>query len=163
MYAVSKYDSPIGVLTITASDKGITRIDFDTKEDVATASTGSPAAESIIAQAKAQLDEYFAGRRKTFNVPLDFESGTEFQLDVWNELITIPFGKTATYGEIASAVGRPKACRAVGGANNKNPIPVIVPCHRVIGSSGKLVGFAGGLDKKTALLKLEKDRLITSK
>lgn len=157
MYAVKMYDSPIGILTITASEKGITRIDFDTKEAVSEEVPGPEAAEAIITKTKSEFDEYFAGTRTKFDVPLDFEAGTEFQLDVWNELITIPFGKTATYSQVAKAVGRPKACRAVGGANNKNPIPILVPCHRVIGASGKPVGFAGGIDKKMVLLELEKD------
>ncbi|MBX9670128.1 MAG: methylated-DNA--[protein]-cysteine S-methyltransferase [Candidatus Obscuribacterales bacterium] len=103
---------------------------------------------------QAELTEYFAGKRQEFSVPLDF-LGTEFQKKVWTALLTIPYGKTKTYAEIALQIGNPKAVRAVGAANGKNPISIIAPCHRVIGSSGALTGFAGGLSKKAFLLKLE--------
>ena len=102
-----------------------------------------------------QLDEYFSGKRKTFDVPLDAK-GTKFQKQVWRELQKIPFGKTLSYGDIAKKIKNPKASRAVGGANNKNPIAIVVPCHRVIGANGKLVGYAGGLHRKAWLLKHER-------
>ncbi len=102
----------------------------------------------------AQLSEYFAGERKEFDLPLAL-SGTEFQASVWQALQEIPYGETASYGAIAKQIGRPKAVRAVGAANGRNPIPIIVPCHRVIGSSGDLTGFGGGLDTKAELLRLE--------
>lgn len=111
----------------------------------------------ILRLAKKQLEEYSAGRRRTFTVPVR-QQGTEFQKKVWHALCAIPYGETRTYGQIAAAVGSPKAARAVGGACNKNPIAVIVPCHRVIGASGGLVGFGGGLDLKHRLLELEKQK-----
>jgi len=110
--------------------------------------------EQPLANARKQLTEYFAGERKDFDLPLSLH-GTEFQLRVLEELKTIPYGETTSYGDIAKRIGRPKAVRAVGAANGRNPIPIIVPCHRVIGSSGHLTGFGGGLDAKTALLRLE--------
>jgi methylated-DNA-[protein]-cysteine S-methyltransferase len=110
--------------------------------------------ELPFANARQQLTEYFAGKRKDFDLPLSLR-GTEFQLRVLEELKTIPYGETTSYGDIAKRIGRPKAVRAVGAANGRNPIPIIVPCHRVIGSSGDLTGFGGGLDTKTALLRLE--------
>ncbi len=105
-----------------------------------------------------ELNEYFAGKRKTFTIKYSFD-GTEFQNKVWQALCDIPYGETRSYKEIAIAVGNPKASRAVGLANNKNPISIIVPCHRVIGANGKLVGYAGGLDMKETLLKLEKENI----
>ena len=110
--------------------------------------------EQPFANARTQLTEYFAGERKDFDLPLSLH-GTEFQLRVLEELKTIPYGETTSYGDIAKRIGRPKAVRAVGAANGRNPIPIIVPCPRVIGSSGHLTGFGGGLDTKTALLRLE--------
>lgn len=110
--------------------------------------------EPVLIAAKEQLDEYFAGERRQFDLPLEL-CGTPFQKQVWNSLLTIPFGQTRTYGQLADQIGNPKAVRAVGAANGKNPISIIVPCHRVIGASGKLTGFAGGLDAKKMLLQLE--------
>ncbi len=108
----------------------------------------------LLTRAEAELQEYFAGKRKSFDLPLH-PPGTEFQKQVWEALQKIPYGETRTYGEVAQAIGRPKACRAVGGANNKNPIMLFIPCHRVIGSDGSLTGFAGGLDMKRRLLEME--------
>ena len=110
---------------------------------------------SITKKACKQLEEYFDGRRKTFDLPLA-PHGTEFQLKIWDALQTIAYGKTRSYGQIAEMTGNPKASRAVGMANNKNPIPIIIPCHRVIGHNGKLTGYAGGLELKQNLLELEK-------
>ena len=109
----------------------------------------------MLAQAKRELCEYFAGARKTFTVPLN-PAGTDFQRAVWAALRAIPYGETRTYGAVAAAVGRPKAARAVGNANNKNPILIFTPCHRVVGADGALVGFAAGLPVKEALLALER-------
>ena len=103
-----------------------------------------------------QLNEYFAGTRKSFDLPLKFD-GTEFQNRVWRELQNIPYGKTISYKELAEKTGNIKACRAVGMANNKNPLPIIIPCHRVVGSNGKLTGYAGGLEVKKFLLELEQE------
>ncbi len=110
--------------------------------------------EKQFANARQQLTEYFDGERKEFDLPLSL-AGTEFQLRVLDELQRIPYGETTSYGDIAARIGKPKAMRAVGAANGRNPIPIIVPCHRVIGSSGDLTGFGGGLDAKQALLQLE--------
>ncbi len=110
--------------------------------------------DSVFTEVKAQLNAYFAGELQNFNLPLA-PQGTEFQMNVWNALTTIPYGSTRSYGEIAGQVGKPKASRAVGAANGQNPIPIIIPCHRVIGSTGKLTGFGGGLPTKVALLNLE--------
>ena len=112
----------------------------------------------VLLEATKQLTQYFEGKRKEFNLPINLK-GTEFMKKVWNELEKIPYGKTVTYKEIAERVGNPKAARAVGMANNKNPIPIIVPCHRVIGANGKLVGYALGLDMKEQLLNLEQKQL----
>lgn len=109
----------------------------------------------IIIEAKKQLDEYFKGERKAFDLPLVFTRGTDFQKKVWKALLEIPYGTTKNYKELAEMAGCPKGARAVGGANNKNPISIIVPCHRVIGADGSLVGYGGGLEIKKELLKLE--------
>lgn len=109
----------------------------------------------LLSMATIQLDEYFQGKRTTFSLPFKL-IGTPFQLAVWKELQNIPYGQTTSYKEIAQKINKPKACRAVGMANNKNPLPIIIPCHRVIGSNGKLIGYAGGLNLKNYLLELEK-------
>lgn len=109
----------------------------------------------LLSIATIQLDEYFQGKRTTFSLPFKL-TGTPFQLAVWKELQNIPYGQTTSYKEIAQKINKPKACRAVGMANNKNPLPIIIPCHRVIGSNGKLIGYAGGLKLKNYLLELEK-------
>lgn len=109
----------------------------------------------LLSMATIQLDEYFQGKRTTFSLPFKL-TGTPFQLAVWKELQNIPYGKTTSYKEIAQKINKPKAYRAVGVANNKNPLPIIIPCHRVIGSNGKLIGYAGGLKLKNYLLELEK-------
>lgn len=109
----------------------------------------------LLSMATIQLDEYFQGKRTTFSLPFKL-TGTPFQLTVWKELQNIPYGQTTSYKEIAQKINKPKACRAVGMANNKNPLPIIIPCHRVIGSNGKLIGYAGGLKLKNYLLELEK-------
>jgi methylated-DNA-[protein]-cysteine S-methyltransferase len=112
---------------------------------------------SIISECYVQLEQYFKGDREFFNVPIEL-SGTDFQKRVYNQLLNIPYGSTASYQEIAIMLDMPKGARAVGGANNKNPIPIIVPCHRVIGKNGSLTGFAGGLKIKEKLLELEKNK-----
>ncbi len=112
--------------------------------------------EALLGEAFAQLEAYFAGRRKTFDLPLRFDEGTPFMKQVWQALCTVPYAHTASYKDIAEAVGNPKACRAVGMANNRNPIAIIVPCHRIIGSTGALVGYGGGLGMKERLLELER-------
>lgn len=141
-------DSPLGPLKITARDRGISGIAFCV----------DPVRETehpLLKETEKQLREYFAGRRKVFDLPLDLQ-GTEFQKLVWQALRDIPYGATRSYGEIARVIGRPKAARAVGMANHVNPIVIVVPCHRVIGADGRLTGYGGGLDKKEYLLKHER-------
>lgn len=140
--------TPIGWLKISASDSAITAIDFDANP----LRTVKP--NRWTARCKQQLDEYFSGARRRFDLPLD-ATGTAFQKRVWQALIKIPYGKTCAYADIAGAIGKIKAVRAVGAANRRNPIPIVVPCHRVIGRDGSLTGFGGGLDKKEWLLKHE--------
>ena len=144
------YTMPLGRLTIVANDKGLTRILFG--PHAIEGATKRPSA--LTNTAATQLQEYFAGKRREFDLPLD-PQGTDFQLRVWDELKKIPYGETRTYAQIAEAVGSPKGFRAVGLANNKNPLPIVVPCHRVIGAGGKLVGYAAGIKVKRYLLELE--------
>lgn len=141
------YNAKLGKIYISADEKNILEISFN-KPNYREKET------SLIKKAFSELEEYFNGQRKTFDLPLKFE-GTEFQKKVWKELIKIPYGKTITYKELAKAVGNEKACRAVGMANNKNKIMIVIPCHRVIGSNGDLTGYAGGLNIKKQLLDLE--------
>ena len=111
----------------------------------------------LLAEGRRQLEEYFSGERKVFGLPLD-PAGTEFQKRVWAALEDIPWGETRTYGQIAAAIGKPRACRAVGMANHCNPIPILIPCHRVVGADGSLVGYGGGLELKRTLLTLEQEK-----
>lgn len=142
------YNTKIGKLYITADSDAITAISTQKP-------SGDEKETTLTKKAFLQLEEYFAGKRKTFDLPLKLD-GTEFQKRVWQELIKIPYGKTISYKELAKAVGNEKACRAVGMANNKNKIMIIIPCHRVVGSNGDLTGYAGGLDIKKQLIDLEK-------
>ncbi|MBB4838249.1 methylated-DNA-[protein]-cysteine S-methyltransferase [Sphingomonas kyeonggiensis] len=148
--------SPVGDLTLVASDKGLVAIlwENDSPDRVKLGTVAESGNHPVLTATETQLKEYFAGSRTRFDLPLDFH-GTDFQKSVWAELLAIPFGETRSYGEIAMKLGRPKASRAVGAANGRNPISIVAPCHRVIGSTGKLTGFAGGLDAKDYLLKLE--------
>jgi methylated-DNA-[protein]-cysteine S-methyltransferase len=149
-------DSPVGRLTLVASDLGVAAILWENDEprrvrlNIAAEDREHP----LLVEAERQLGEYFAGRRRTFALTLDLE-GTPFQTEVWNALLTIPFGETRSYREIARQIGRPAAVRAVGAANGRNPISIVAPCHRVIGTNGALTGFAGGLEVKARLLALE--------
>lgn len=148
--------SPVGELKLVASDQGLTAIlwENDDPNRVRLNSTTEDKDHPVLLATERQLNDYFAGKLKKFSVPLDF-IGTEFQKKVWNALLTIPFGETRSYGQIAAQIGNPKAVRAVGAANGKNPISIIAPCHRVIGATGGLTGFAGGLEAKACLLGLE--------
>ena len=153
-------DSPVGKLTIIASREKLHVVLWDVECDdpfIVEAIQELPRMPNnkIISQSKTQLTEYFQGKRKIFDLPLA-PSGTEFQQQAWQQLLKIPYAKTISYGEQAHKLGDKNKCRAVGMANSCNPISIIIPCHRVVGSSGKLVGFAGGLDKKAYLLELEK-------
>lgn len=140
--------SPLGPLTLTASENALLSLDFgDTRTS---GDTPSP----ILEQAVRELAEYFAGTRKDFTIPLS-PAGTPFQQKVWAALLTIPYGRTASYGEIAAKINKPGGAVAVGQANSRNPIPILIPCHRVIGADGKLVGYTGGIHIKEALLAIE--------
>lgn len=150
-------DSPVGKLTLVASERGLRAILWEkpTRRPARLGEIIESDADPILLRAERQLREYFAGQRTEFSIPLDF-GGTEFQRRVWNALLTIPFGETRSYAQVAKQIGCPAAVRAMGAANGRNPIPIIVPCHRVIGSDGKLTGFAGGLENKAKLLSHEK-------
>ena len=149
--------SPVGNLKLVANDTALVAVLWENENPkrVRLAELIEQTHHPILLETQKQLSEYFAGKRQQFDLPLDFE-GTEFQQKVWQALLTIPFGETRSYRDIAEQVGNVKAVRAVGAANGKNQISIIAPCHRVVGANGKLVGFAGGLDNKEILLKLEK-------
>ena len=142
------YESPRGKIKIEAEGESIIGVSFSME------SSEWDENEAVI-QCKNQLQEYFEGKRKEFDLNIKFIKGTEFQISVWKALSNISYGEKITYKSIAEKINNPKAVRAVGGANNKNPIAIIIPCHRVVGSNGKMVGYAGGIDKKEYLLKLE--------
>lgn len=144
------FETPVGMITIAADETGITRISFG-QTDIPGKNEASPLTDL----AYRQMCEYFEGRRKEFDLPLS-PAGTPFQQAVWRELMKIPYGETRSYSDIAAGAGNPKACRAVGMANNKNPIAIVIPCHRVVGKSGSLTGYAGGLEVKQLLLDLER-------
>lgn len=139
-------NTPAGRITISCDGEFITEIKFGGNED---------GYHPLLDIASAQLNEYFNGTRRKFNLPIN-PAGTEFQKRVWSTLLKIPYGETRSYGQIAAAIGNPKGARAVGAANNKNPIAIVIPCHRVIGADGALTGYAGGLDIKAILLETEK-------
>ena len=147
-------NSPIGELLLAGDQEALTMIGFPKGSMRRDPEPDWIFNEKPFADAMRQLDEYFDGERRDFDLPLRL-NGTEFQLQVLDELQKIPYGETTSYGDIAKRIGRPKASRAVGAANGRNPIPIVVPCHRVIGSHGDLTGFGGGLDTKEALLRLE--------
>ncbi|GHV63526.1 methylated-DNA--protein-cysteine methyltransferase [Bacteroidia bacterium] len=154
MTAFYTYNTPIGYITITANEKAVIKIAFGKqKED------GEQKETSQLKIASTQIEEYFVGKRRIFDFPIQ-PKGTPFQLQVWAALRQIPYGQTRSYKQIAESIGHPKACRAVGMANNKNPLPIVVPCHRVIGADGKLVGYAGGLEVKKTMLELEKNTIF---
>ncbi len=136
-------NSPVGALRLSADEEGLRAIEFG--------GAASRAVGGVLGEAMRQLHEYFEGERERFDLPLA-PRGTDFQQAVWRELAAIPFGATVTYGELARRVGRPRASRAVGAANGRNPLPIVLPCHRVIGKNGHLTGFGGGLEKKRWLL-----------
>jgi len=151
--AMTQVETPIGLLTVVAGPAGVQQILFD-GEQPPEGATHEPA-EGVLEEAAAQLRQYFAGDRTSFDLPVDLR-GTPFQQKAWLALATIPFGETISYGEQARRVGRPTAARAIGAANGRNPVPIVLPCHRVIGASGELTGFGGGLDTKQALLEHER-------
>lgn len=148
-------DSPVGPLLLAASDAGLHAIEFHAaRHPVARGGDWVEADHPVLRAAASQLREYFAGTRRAFDLPLA-PDGTDFQRRVWQTLATIPYGRTISYADLASRVGRPGASRAVGAANGRNPLPIVLPCHRVIGANGALTGFGGGLPTKRFLLELE--------
>ena len=148
-------DSPVGPLFVAADDDGLRAIEFrDNRHPVKRDGDWREGDNSTLRKAGRQLDEYFAGKRRAFDLPLS-PHGTEFQRKVWTTLTTIPYGETISYAQLAARVGRSSATRAVGAANGRNPLPIVLPCHRVIGADGSLTGFGGGLPTKQFLLKLE--------
>ncbi|MDZ7696095.1 MAG: methylated-DNA--[protein]-cysteine S-methyltransferase [Deltaproteobacteria bacterium] len=153
--AYTEWDSPVGRLLIAGDFSGLRLIRFPNR-----LRPGEPEAHweknpGPLREAVSQLNAYFDGTRRSFNLPLAPE-GTPFQLTVWEALSRIPYGETVSYGQLADTIGKPRAARAVGGAVGKNPVPIVLPCHRIIGADGSLTGFGGGLDRKTALLSMEK-------
>ena len=147
--------SPAGPLFLAASAKGLVRLEFDARvQEFNSKKIRLENSEKALSPCLGELEEYFSGKRRAFSVPLDLR-GTDFQLRCWNALLEIPYGETRSYRDIAKAIGHPHAFRAVGMANNRNPIAIIVPCHRVIASDGTLCGYGGGLDLKRKLLELE--------
>lgn len=148
--------SPVGKLRLVGGDRGLAEVCWESKRSsVACLDATEDPHHPVLLEAARQLDQYFTGRRKEFELQLEFR-GTDFQKRVWDELLKIPFGETRTYGEIARRLGNVNAMRAVGAANGRNPIPIIAPCHRVIGASGALVGFGGGLEVKEYLINFER-------
>ncbi|MCU4437199.1 methylated-DNA--[protein]-cysteine S-methyltransferase [Acinetobacter bereziniae] len=150
-------NSPVGTLKLVAHDQALVAVLWENENPkrVRLAQLIENKNHPVLLETQQQLNEYFQGHRTQFDLALDF-AGTEFQQKVWQALLTIPFGETRSYKQIAEQIGNVKAVRAVGAANGKNPISIIAPCHRVVGANGKLVGFAGGLENKDILLKIEK-------
>ena len=154
-------DSPVGTLLVAATEAGLCRIDFDPEPERAVEALAREFGVRVLRasrpldEARRELDEYFTGHRHAFRLDVDLRPLPAFQRLVLTELARVPYGRTDTYGGLAARVGKPRAARAVGGALNKNPVPIILPCHRVVGADGRLVGYAGGLERKRALLALE--------
>jgi methylated-DNA-[protein]-cysteine S-methyltransferase len=143
--------SPIGTLCLAAEDDRLVGLYLPDRP----APTGPRQRSAVLTRAAAQLDEYFAGERRRFDLPIDLRIATEFPSAVLKELARVPYGQLTTYGTLAARAGRPRAARAVGTIMNRNPVPIVLPCHRVVGSTGALTGYGGGLDRKRALLELE--------
>ncbi len=163
MFVYKELPSPVGNLTLVASTQGLAAVLWEKErpDRVALTPLRHESEDATLKEAERQLREYFAGARTSFDLPLAPE-GTEFQKRVWLELEKIPYGETRSYSQIAANLEHPKAVRAVGAANGRNPLSIIVPCHRVIGSSGRLTGFAGGLEAKAFLIQLEARRSCAS-
>ncbi|MBO9513730.1 MAG: methylated-DNA--[protein]-cysteine S-methyltransferase [Variovorax sp.] len=156
----TRFASALGGITLAATDRGLAGLWFDRQRHWPDMAGWEPEDDHpVMQEAARQLDDYFAGRRRHFDLPLDLSHGTGFQQAVWQALLAIPAGRTTSYGALSADVGRPAAVRAVGAAVGRNPISVIVPCHRVLGANGSLTGYAGGLERKSALLALEGARL----
>jgi methylated-DNA-[protein]-cysteine S-methyltransferase len=154
-------DSPVGPLLVATTEQGLCRISFDPETEAELEELARLHGTRVLRSARPldrvrrELDEYFERRRTAFDLPVDLGSVPSFQRLVLSELARVPYGETATYGGLAAKIGKPRGARAVGGALNRNPVPIVLPCHRVVGASGKLVGYAGGLERKRALLALE--------
>jgi len=149
-------DSPLGDIILAATEQGLAGVWFDAQQHVHdTTGWQTDPSHPVLCNAAVQLTAYFAGERSEFKLPLDLSHGTPFQQAIWQALLGIPHGQTTSYGALGARIGKPSAVRAVGAAVGRNPISVIVPCHRVIGMNGALTGYAGGLHRKTALLTLE--------
>lgn len=152
----TRWPSPLGDMTLAATDKGLAGVWFDGQRHFPDCRAWPCApAHPLLRQAGAQLNDYFTGRRHGFDLPLDLAAGTAFQQSVWQALLAIPRGSTASYSQLSQQIGRPTAVRAVGAAIGRNPLSIIVPCHRVLGSDGSLTGYAAGLNRKSTLLRLE--------
>jgi len=152
--AHTEVDSPVGPLTLVATDGVLSGLYMTDQRHRPAQESFGPADAGPFGEVVEQLEEYFARRRTVFDLPLDLR-GTPFQRAVWSALLTVPYGRTVSYGELAAALGRPAAARAVGAANGRNPVGIIVPCHRVVGSTGGLTGYGGGVDRKRQLLDFE--------
>lgn len=154
--AQTRLQTPLGAMILAATDRGLAGVWFDGQRHLPD-TTHWPHAprHPVLLQAVQQLGEYFAGQRSRFELPLDLQGGTAFQQSVWAALRHIPAGQTTSYGRLSAGVGNPAAVRAVGAAVGRNPLSIVVPCHRVLGADGSLTGYAGGLERKTALLQLE--------
>jgi methylated-DNA-[protein]-cysteine S-methyltransferase len=154
-------DSPVGRLLVAASERGVCRISFDPEPDQELEALARDFGARVLRapgpvdDLRRELDEYFEGARREFDLPVDLSPLPGFQRSVLEELVLVPYGHVDTYGGLARRIGHPRAARAVGGALNRNPVPIVVPCHRIVGASGSLVGYAGGLERKEALLGLE--------
>ncbi len=156
------FASPLGPMTLAATDKGLAGLWFDGQKYMPdTRGWPEQPDHPVLQQAQNELAQYFAGQRRAFDLPLDLDRGTTFQQAVWHGLLEIPAGHTLSYGALGTRIGRPAAFRAVGAAVGRNPISIVVPCHRVVGADGSLTGYAGGLERKTALLKLEQAMATT--
>ena len=157
-------DTPMGPLLLAVTERGLCRISYDpepereTDELARTFGVRVLRAPREVDHVRRELDEYFEGRRRTFDLPLDLRSRTGFSLDILERLARVPYGEVTTYGTLAKDAGKPQAARAVGTVMNRNPLPIVLPCHRVVGSTGSLVGYGGGLDRKRLLLDLESGR-----
>lgn len=151
-----RYDSPLGTMLLAASDRGLAGVWFEGQKHGPDArGWREDASHPVLQAAVAQLRSYFAGERQDFELPLDLQAGTPFQQSVWSALCAIPRGDTTSYAALARRLGKPQAARAIGAAVGRNPVSIVVPCHRVLGTGGSLTGYAGGLERKTALLQLE--------
>ena len=152
----ARYQSPLGPMIVAATARGLAGVWFEGQRHLPDHANWPLRPEHpVLRQAQMQLSEYFAGTRASFDLPLDLQGGTAFQRSVWDALLAIPRGGTTSYGTLSRRIGHPAAVRAVGAAIGRNPLSIVVPCHRVVGSDGSLTGYAGGLERKTALLRLE--------